>query len=166
MAATDTEYVRVARVSAEFFEVLAVRPTIGRLFSKEEQRSGDSAAALIGYSYWQNHFAGVYGVTAYAVSQRSNEIGLRMALGASPGNVVRLIIKQGIGVAAVGMTTGIVFSLAVARLMRSLLFEVQPSDPMTFLGVAVLLGLVVLSAAYVPARRASQLDPLSTLRQD
>jgi len=110
--------------------------------------------------------AGVYGVTAYAVSQRSNEIGLRMALGATRGNVVRLVIKQGLGVAAVGMTVGIACSLAAASLMRSLLFEVQPSDPMTFLGVAVLLGLVVLTAGYVPARRASRLDPLSTLRQD
>jgi predicted permease len=110
--------------------------------------------------------AGVYGATAYVVGQRSNEIGLRMAMGATPRQVLRLILKHGIALAAVGMAFGFLGSLAGTRLMTSMLFEVTPSDPTTYAGVAVLLGLVVLGATYFPARRASKLDPLIALRQE
>jgi putative ABC transport system permease protein len=110
--------------------------------------------------------AGVYGVTAYAVGQRSNEIGLRMAMGATPGDVLRLIFKQGIRLAAVGMALGLVGALAGTRLMTSMLFEVAPGDPGTYAGVAALLGLMVLSALYLPARRAANVDPLAALRQE
>ena len=110
--------------------------------------------------------AGVYGVTAYAVDQRSNEIGIRMAMGATPANVLRLILKQGMGLAAAGMSLGFVGSLAGTRLMVSLLFEVKPNDPETYACVTVVLGLVVLAASYLPARRAAKLDPLAALRQE
>jgi putative ABC transport system permease protein len=110
--------------------------------------------------------AGVYGATAYVVEQRSNEIGLRMAMGATPGQVLRLILKHGMALAAVGMTFGFLGSLAGTRLMTTMLFEVTPSDPTTYAGVAALLGVVVLGATYLPARRAAKLDPLVALRHE
>jgi putative ABC transport system permease protein len=110
--------------------------------------------------------AGIYGVTAYVVGQRSNEIGLRMAMGATPGHVLRLILRHGIALAAAGMALGFLGSLAGTRLMSSMLFEVTPSDPITYAGAALLLGAVVLAASYIPARRAAKLDPLIALRQE
>jgi putative ABC transport system permease protein len=110
--------------------------------------------------------AGVYGVTASVVGQRSNEIGLRMAMGATPGQVLRLILKHGMLLAAAGMALGLLGSFAATRWMTSMLFEVTPSDPTTYAAVAVLLGVIVLCASYFPARRAARLDPLTTLRQD
>jgi ABC-type antimicrobial peptide transport system permease subunit len=110
--------------------------------------------------------AGVYGITSYVVGQRSGEIGLRMAMGATPSQVLGMILKQGAGLASAGIAVGVLGSLGASRLMRSMLFEVQPGDPVTFVSVAALLGLVVLCASYLPARRASRLDPLAALRQE
>ncbi|MGA2740317.1 MAG: FtsX-like permease family protein [Bryobacteraceae bacterium] len=110
--------------------------------------------------------AGVYGVTAYAVGQRSNEIGLRMAMGATPGDVLRLVFRQGLRLAAIGMALGFLSALAGTRLMSSMLFEVAPGDPGTYAAVAALLGLTVLLAVYVPARRAANVDPLVALRRE
>ncbi|HXR74896.1 MAG TPA: ABC transporter permease [Bryobacteraceae bacterium] len=110
--------------------------------------------------------AGVYGVTAYTVGQRSNEIGLRMAMGATPGDVLRLILRHSVALAVAGMALGFVGSLAGTRMMTSLLFEVKPSDRGTYAGVAIVLGVVVLAATYLPARRAAKLDPLVALRQE
>jgi len=110
--------------------------------------------------------AGIYGVTAYVVSQRSHELGLRMALGATPGRVLQLVFRQGVTLAAIGMTLGLAGSLAGTRLISSLLFEVRPADPTTYWCVAVLLTLLVLAASYFPARRAARLDPLAVLRQE
>ena len=110
--------------------------------------------------------AGVYGVMAYAVSQRASEIGLRMALGASPGGVLRLILRQGMALTGAGLARGLIASLALTRLVASMLFAVKPGDPATYAGVAVLLGLVSLAACYIPARRATLVDPVSALRQE
>ena len=110
--------------------------------------------------------AGVYGVMAYTVSQRSNEIGLRMALGASTGSVLRLILRQGLTCAILGFALGLATAVAGARLLTSMLFQVQATDPLVFLAVAMLLGVVTMVASYVPARRASKIDPLTALRQE
>jgi ABC-type antimicrobial peptide transport system permease subunit len=110
--------------------------------------------------------AGIYGVMAYGVSQRSSEIGLRMALGASTGSVLRLILGQGLILAGTGLALGLAASVAGTRLLTSILFQVQPNDPLVYLGVTVLLGLVALVASYLPARRASKIDPLAALRQE
>jgi predicted permease len=110
--------------------------------------------------------AGVYGVMAYAVSQRASEIGLRMALGASPGGVLRLILRQGMALTGAGLAVGLIASLALTRLVASMLFAVKPGDPATYAGVAVLLGLISLAACYIPARRATRVDPVSALRQE
>jgi predicted permease len=109
---------------------------------------------------------GIYGVIAFTVSRRTHEIGIRMALGAQPRDVLRLIIGQGVWLAGIGLAFGILASIAVTRLMSQLLYGVAASDPVTFVGVAVLLSLVALAACYIPARRAMKLDPMSALRYE
>ena len=110
--------------------------------------------------------AGVYGVMAYAVGQRSNEVGLRMALGASTGSVLRLVLGQGLTLAGLGLALGLVAAVTASRLLTTMLFRVQPNDPAVYVAVAVLLGVVALAASYVPARRASKIDPLTAIRQE
>jgi ABC-type antimicrobial peptide transport system permease subunit len=108
--------------------------------------------------------AGVYGVMAYVVGQRSNEIGLRMALGASSGDVLRLILRQGMTLAGIGLVLGLGGAIAASRFLSSVLFEVKPGDPLTYAGVAILLAVVAFAATYLPARRAARVDPLVALR--
>jgi len=110
--------------------------------------------------------AGVYGVMAYAVGQRSNEVGLRIALGATTGSVLRLVLGEGLALAGLGLALGLAAAVAGTRLLTSMLFRVQPNDPVVYLVVAVLLGAVALAASYVPARRASKIDPLAAIRQE
>src|SRR5437588_261230 len=109
---------------------------------------------------------GLYSVMAYSVSQRTHEIGIRIALGARSGNVFRLIIGQGIFLTVVGISAGLVTAAVVMRFVSSLLFGVTATDPMTFISVALLLGAVALLACYIPARRATKVDPLVALRYE
>lgn len=109
--------------------------------------------------------AGVYGAMAYTVGQRSNEFGLRIALGASTGSVVRLVLRQGLTLVCIGLVLGLAVSIAGTRLLKSMLFEVQPNDPLVYVAVAVLLGVVALVAAYIPASRAAKIDPAVALKQ-
>ncbi len=109
---------------------------------------------------------GLYGLLSYEVTQRTREIGIRMALGARPPDVLRIVVRQGVGLSAVGAIIGILVALGATRYLTSLLYGVRPFDPPTFLAVALLLCLVALAACYIPARRASRVDPLVALRYE
>jgi putative ABC transport system permease protein len=107
---------------------------------------------------------GIGGVMALAVGQRRHEIGVRMAIGARPAEILRMILGQGLALALIGVALGLFGALWLTRLLQQLLFEVTPTDPLTYVGVAVVLGLAALVACYVPARRASRVDPIIALR--
>jgi putative ABC transport system permease protein len=109
---------------------------------------------------------GIYGVTSYTVSQRTQEIGLRMALDAQTHAVRRMILSQTLKLTLIGVTAGLVGSYLLAKFLASLLFGVGIHDPQTFLGVAVLLITVALAASYIPARRAMRVDPIIALRYE
>jgi putative ABC transport system permease protein len=109
---------------------------------------------------------GIYGVTSYLVSERTHEIGVRSALGAQPSDVSRLVLGHGVKLAGIGILGGAIAALALTRLLSSLLFRVSSTDPLTFISVAILLTLVSLAACYIPARRATRIDPVIALRCD
>ncbi len=109
---------------------------------------------------------GVYGVIAYSVSQRTHEIGIRMALGAGRGSVMLLVARHGLLLVALGVVTGGGLALGLTGLMQNLLFGVDARDPITFLSVPVILALVALVASYLPARRGTKVDPVVALRYE
>jgi predicted permease len=109
---------------------------------------------------------GIYGVMSYSVSRRFHEIGIRMALGAERSDLVRLVVGEGMRVAVIGAAVGLAGALLLTRLMTSLLYGVKPTDPATFIGVALLLTAVALTASWIPARRATRVDPLTALRHE
>ena len=109
---------------------------------------------------------GVYGVMSYGVTQRVQEVGIRMALGAQPGDVRRLIVRQGLVLAVIGLVIGIGLALGVARFLAAFLYGVSPFDAATFGFVSIALGGAALAACYFPARRASRVDPILVLRAE
>ena len=109
---------------------------------------------------------GIYGVTAFAVTRRTREFGIRIALGATPAEIVRMVLRQGMRLIAIGCAIGLVLAAAVGRLLTVFLFGVPPLDPITFIGSAVLFAAVGLAACSGPARRVTKFDPLLALRQE
>jgi putative ABC transport system permease protein len=109
---------------------------------------------------------GLYGVLSYAVTQRSREIGLRIALGASASSVVRMIVGRGLALTGIGLAIGLVAAWLATRAMKNLLYGVAAADPLTFAAVAALLGIIALIACWAPARRASRVDPITVLREE
>jgi putative ABC transport system permease protein len=109
---------------------------------------------------------GIYGVIAYSVSQRTHEIGIRMALGAERADVVRMVIRQGMEMAGVGIAMGIAGAVAFSRILGAQLYEVSATDAGTYMTVSLLLMAVALAATYIPARRATAVDPLIALRYE
>ena len=109
---------------------------------------------------------GLYGVLAYAVSQRVREIGVRVALGAEPGDVIRMVVRQGSGLAVTGLVIGLGIALAAGRVVSSLLFEIQPTDPWALGGAGALRLVIALAATIIPAWRAAGVAPAEALRSD
>jgi ABC-type antimicrobial peptide transport system permease subunit len=109
---------------------------------------------------------GIYGVMSYAVAQRTREIGVRMALGASPGDAQRMVLREGVSLAGVGIVVGVLAALLSTRALSGLLYGVTTLDPLTFGAVPVGLIVVALLASYLPARRATRVDPTTALRAD
>ena len=109
---------------------------------------------------------GIFGVISYAVSQRTQELGLRKAIGAEAGSVAGLVVRQGLGLAVVGIGAGVAVAVGATRFMASLLFGVAPTDPLTYSSVAAVLLAVALLASYLPARKAARVDPMVTLRAE
>lgn len=150
-------------VNASFFATLGVQPHVGRFFNDQEDKPGGDRVMVLALLLGA---IGLYGVMAYHVTQRTREIGIRMALGAQRANVGRLIVKQAMTLAFVAVAIGLAGSWALTRLMRSLLFEVSATDPIAFLTPPVVLTLIALAACYIPARRATRVDPLVALRYE
>jgi ABC-type antimicrobial peptide transport system permease subunit len=109
---------------------------------------------------------GIYGVVSYAVSSRRREIGIRMSLGANPTGILSLILTQAMRPVFVGLLIGFAVSAATSRLMSIMLYAISPFDPVTFVGVALLLSAIALLACYLPARRATHVDPIEALRYE
>jgi ABC-type antimicrobial peptide transport system permease subunit len=109
---------------------------------------------------------GIYGVMSYAVAQRTREIGVRMALGASPGDAKRMILREGLSLASIGIVAGVLAAMLSTRALSGLLFGVTAMDPLTFSAVPVGLVVIALLASYLPARRATRVDPMAALRAD
>jgi putative ABC transport system permease protein len=161
----------------------AVRGQVGALNKDQPVFNVRTMAEIVGQSIAPRRFSmmllavfavaalalasiGIYGMMSYAVTQRTREIGLRMTLGAQRGNVLRMVIGQGMKLALVGVALGLVASLALTRTMKTLLFGVNATDPVIFVGIASLLLVVALLACWVPARRATKVDPLVALRYE
>jgi putative ABC transport system permease protein len=140
--------------------------TMDDVLSAEVASQRFNAGALAGFAGLAVLLAavGIYGVMAYAVSQRTHEIGVRIALGAERQNVLLMVLNQGLRLALIGVGLGLVASFALTRLMSSLLFGVRPSDPETFIVVTAALVAVALAACWIPARRATRVDPVIALR--
>jgi ABC-type antimicrobial peptide transport system permease subunit len=109
---------------------------------------------------------GLYGLLSHEVTRGTREIGIRVALGAPTGQVLRRVVRHGVALAAVGIGIGLAASLAVTRLLGAMLYDVKPGDPVTLIAVTLLLMLVALAACYIPARRATRVDPLVALRHE
>ena len=129
-------------------------------------RSGALLLGALSMQAWVLAMAGVYGVVAYTVSRRTREIGIRMALGARPGNILRLVIRQGLRLILIGIGTGLLLSLAASRILSSALFGLSAFDPLTFVGVSLLVAAVALLACYIPARKATRIEAMAALRYE
>jgi len=150
--------------SARIDAISTMDEVVGRAFGP--WRFGSivmTAFAMIGLIFAS---VGIAALVAFAVSQRTREIGLRLALGAQTRHVVVLVASEGAWIAVAGLASGVLAAWILRRSVESMLFGVKPDDPLTFGGVALLLGVVSLVAAYLPARRAARIDPASALRAE
>ncbi len=164
MAATLREEVARLDASLPVFDMRTLREQIDEsIFSDRLMAMLSSAFGLLAALLAA---IGIYGVMAYSVTQRTQEIGIRVALGAQPGNVLSMIVRQGMTLVVIGVAIGLGGAFALTRLLSDLLFGVSANDPVTFAAIAVLLAAVALMACYIPARRATRVDPMVALRYE
>jgi putative ABC transport system permease protein len=172
LALTQGDPMNIARtVVTHLYEVDPNQPA-GKILSLEQVRSESIAAprlttnllGLFALLALAIAAAGIGGVMALSVSQRIHEIGVRMAIGARPFEIVAMILRQGMGLALIGVVLGLAAAFALTQSVRSFLFGVTPTDPLTFIGVAAVLTVAACAACYIPARRAARVDPLRALR--
>jgi ABC-type antimicrobial peptide transport system permease subunit len=161
----------VAAVSREIHAVdpnqpISVIATMAELLGEETQQRQVVMILLASFAGIALMLAalGIYGALAYFVAQRTREIGVRLALGAQTHEVMKMVMRQGMALTSLGVGIGLIGGLALARLMKSLLFGISATDPLTFAAVAALLTLVAMLACYIPARRAMKVDPVVALR--
>ncbi|HUQ88098.1 MAG TPA: ABC transporter permease, partial [Vicinamibacterales bacterium] len=159
--------VRIVRDNDPLLPVAAVRP-LEEVFAESIARPRLTAVAMSIFAAAALLLAalGVYGIVAYSVSQRSREFGIRVALGARPGQIIGMVVSQNLRIVAMGLIAGLIAAIPATRLLRGLLFQVGPNDPMTFIGIAVMLATVAIVASYLPARRGTQVDPVVTLKSE
>jgi ABC-type antimicrobial peptide transport system permease subunit len=129
-------------------------------------RFGAQITAVMGFLGLILAVVGIYSVVSYAAAQRTQEIGIRIAMGASPRDILKMVLRQGLGVVGIGLALGLVIALAGTRLMSGLIVGIKPSDPLTFTVVVLLLTGIALFACWIPARRATRIDPLVALRHE
>lgn len=127
---------------------------------------GAGLAGALGFLGFMLAIVGVYGVVSFSASQRTHEIGIRLALGARPGQILKMVLRQGMRLIAVGWVVGVVLAFGIARLMGQFLVGVSSTDPLTFITVSLVMIAVALLACYIPARRATKVDPIIALRYE
>ena len=159
--------VRIVRDIDPLLPVSAVRP-LEEVFAESIARPRLTAVAMSIFAGAALLLAalGVYGIVAYSVSQRAREFGIRVALGARPGQIIGMVVGQNLRIVAFGLIAGLVAAIPATRLLRGLLFQVGPNDPMTFVAIGVMLAAVAMVASYLPARRGTQVDPVVTLKAE
>ena len=159
--------VRIVRDIDPLLPVSAVRP-LDEVFAESIARPRLTAVAMSIFAGAALLLAalGVYGIVAYSVSQRAREFGIRVALGARPGQIIGMVVGQNLRIVAFGLIAGLVAAIPATRLLRGLLFQVGPNDPMTFVAIGVMLAAVAIVASYLPARRGTQVDPVVTLKAE
>jgi ABC-type antimicrobial peptide transport system permease subunit len=141
---------------------------LGEIFAASTETSRVVTLLLAGFAFLGLTLGavGIYGVISYAVTQRTRELGIRVALGAIEGRIISMVLGDGIRMAAIGIALGAIAASVASRALRTLVFGVATTDTATYVGVAAVLTMVALAASYIPARRASRVDPLIALRSD
>ena len=159
--------VRVIREIDPLLPVSAVRP-LDEVFAESIARARLTASAMSIFAGAALLLAslGVYGIVAYSVAQRSREFGIRVALGARPAQIIRMVVGQNLRIVIMGVILGIAVAIPATRLLRGLLFNVPPNDPATFVAIGVMLSVVASFASYLPARRGTRIDPVVTLKSE
>ena len=159
--------VHVIRRIDPLLPVTAVRP-LEDVFAESIARPRLTAAAMSVFAGAALLLAalGVYGIVAYSVSQRAREFGIRVALGAKPSQIIGMVVNQNLRIVAIGLVLGLIAAIPATRLLRGMLFQVGPNDPTTFIAIGAILAAVAMVAAYVPARRGTQIDPVVTLKAE
>jgi ABC-type antimicrobial peptide transport system permease subunit len=159
--------VRVINQIDPLLPVAAVRP-LDEVFAESIARPRLTAMAMGVFAGAALLLAalGVYGIVAYSVSQRSRQFGIRVALGARQNQIIGMVVGQNLRLVGLGLGLGLLTAIPATRLLRGLLFQVGPNDPLTFAGIGAMLAVVAIVAAYLPARRGTQVDPVVTLKTE